>query len=400
MNPFSLAILLALSAIMIFSFGCAQKPAEPSVVEPPAVEPPQNATVSAEPCSSGNIVQKDGCFAALAKSKSDPEICKNVYSVEKLDSCFAYFAGNNLEVCKQITDAPMRQACLTENARRINSSESEAVCSLIDNAEARAACLRQVVPPCRLVLDPDQRALCVAFEKNDYTFCTSDTCFAQYAENRSDSNACNLINNSASRYSCFAVVKNDVGECKNAPLVPVQDYCIEKSAEALDSVNGCDLASAGGDYRNRCYLYFAVKGRQGSICARAEPEFSVGSSGTSRYWCYGQYATQAADVSVCPKILESQSRIGCYYTAAKKNSMPSLCNPLNNAAWMKDCYAGSILYVEGGPVPADCMNVQDQTWKDKCYYKAALATANSTMCGFITPGTSDRDSCDSAFGQQ
>ncbi len=399
MKPFSLAILLALSVIILFSFGCAQKPSEPNVAEPPVAEPPKNnTTASAEPCSTGNIVQKDGCFASLAKSKSDPEICKNVYSVEKLDSCFAYFASNNLGVCKQITDAPMRQACLTENARRINSSESESICNLIDNAEARAACLRQVVPPCRLILDPDQRALCIAFEKNDYTFCTSDTCFARYAENRSDSNACNLINSAAEKYACLAVVKKDAGECKNAALAPVQDYCVEIAAKRLGSVNGCDLASAGSDYRNRCYLYFAVEERRGSTCNRAEPEFSVG-IGTSKYWCYEQYASRAADVSVCPKILESQSRIGCYYTAAKKNRMPSLCNPLGNAAWMKDCYAGSILYVEGGPLPSDCEKVQDSTWKDKCYYKSALATANSTLCGFITPGTSDKDSCDEAFGQ-
>lgn len=398
MKLLSLAILLALSSFMLFSFGCIQKPAEPSVVEPPVVEPPAaNATVT-EPCSAGNIVQKDGCFASLAKSKSDPEICRNIYSVTTMDSCYAGFAYTDLEICKRITDKELRSVCLTTNAKRLNSEESEGICNLIDNAEARAACLKQVVPPCRLVLDPDQRALCVAYEKNDYTFCTSDYCFSQYAENRSDSNACNLINNSANRYSCFAVVKKDVGECKNAPLVPVQDYCVELASERLGNVNGCDLASAGSDYRNRCYLYFAVKERQGSTCNRAEPEFSVG-SGTSKYWCYEQYASQAADVSVCPKILESQSRIGCYYTAAKKNRMPSLCNPLNNAAWMKDCYAGSILYVEGGPVASDCENVQDSTWKDKCYYKSALATVNGTLCGFITPGTSDKDSCDSAFGQ-
>lgn len=398
MRSFSIAILLVLSAVMLFSFGCAQKPSEPNVAEPPAVEPPKGNATVAEPCSTGNIVQKDECFAALAKSGSDPEICKNIYSVEKLDSCYSYFANSSLEVCREVTDSEMRAGCLTANAKRLNSEESESVCNLIDNAGMRAGCLKQVVPPCRLILDPDQRALCIAFEKNDYTFCTSDICFSKYAENRSDPNACNLVNNSAERYSCLAVVKNDVGECKNAALAPVQDYCVELAAKRLGSVNGCDLATAGSDYRNRCYLYFAVKERQGSICTRAEPEFSVG-IGTSKYWCYEQYASQAADVSVCPKILESQSRIGCYYTAAKKNRMPSLCNPLNNAAWMKDCYSGSILYVEGGPVPTDCENVQDQAWKDKCYYKAALAAANSTLCGSITPGTSDKDSCDEAFGQ-
>ncbi|HIH18426.1 TPA: hypothetical protein HA225_00440 [Candidatus Micrarchaeota archaeon] len=397
MRAFPLVILAVLSIALLAAFGCIQKPSEIVVVEPPVVEPPKNNTTVASPCSTGNIVQKDECFSSLAISKSDPELCRNVYSVEKVDSCYSHFAENNLEICKRISNAEQRTGCLTENAKRLNSTESESICNLIDNAESRAECLRQVVPPCRLVLDEMQRSLCIALEKNDYNYCSGDECFSKYAENTSDVNACSLISSPAEKYACIAVVKNDVGECKMAPLSPVQDYCVELSAKRLSNADGCDLATAGSDYRNRCYLDAAVRIGDGSVCARAEPEFSVG-GGTSRNWCYMEYASRKGDVSVCPKVLESQNRIGCYYTAAKKNRMPSLCNSLGNEAWMRDCYSGSILYSEGGPVPSDCESVLDSIWKDKCYYKAALSTANSSLCVFITPWTSDSDSCDSAFG--
>ncbi len=392
------SIALALSLLLVFAFGCTAQRGGSSVQEPPVVAPPsENVTVTAQPCSSGNIVQKDDCFAALARSKSDPEICRNIYSVGTMDSCYSAFAYDNLSICKRITDAELRSVCLTTNAKRINSSESESICGLIDNVDARATCLKQVVPPCQLVLDPDQRALCIALEKNDYNFCTGDSCFAQYAVNRSDANACNLIQSAASKYACIAVVKKDVGECKMAQLAPVQDYCIEMAAEKLGILEGCGLATSGSDYSNRCYLYFAVKGKQSSICASVEPEFSIG-SGTSRYWCYSEYALRTSNTGACAKITESLNRISCYYNAAASNSMPSLCNPLSVDSQRRDCYAKGVQTLRG-PVPSDCQFVDDNVWKDKCFYKAAIATANRTLCGFIAPSSPDRGSCDSSFGQ-
>ena len=89
--------------------------------------------------------------------------------------------------------------------------------------------------------------------------------------------------------------------------------------------------------------------------------------------------------------------ITCYRNAAIKNKMPSLCNPLAIEANRRDCYAGSILYIEGGPVPSDCASVDSIDWKGKCYYRAALSTYNSTLCGFIDDSSLDKKDCTDLF---
>ncbi|VVC00921.1 Uncharacterised protein [uncultured archaeon] len=397
MRALSIAFLFILSIALLVSLGCVQKP-ETTVNEPPAVVPANNitnATVApSSPCSSGNIVQKDDCFAALAASKRDASICTNIYDVGKLDSCYALFANIDLETCKKISDATMRADCLTENAKRMKSQDA---CSLIGAEDKKAACLKSVLPECMQIIEPEKRDLCLALEKNDYTQCKEDWCFMRYALNRSDGNACALITSPTDEYTCKAIVKNDVGECKKASLEAIQDVCIKNASIALGNQDGCDLATEGSTYRNSCYLYFAVKSQDSSICAKAYPEFTL-MIGSSRNWCYQQYANQTADASVCPKVTETINRITCYRDAAIQNRMPSLCNGLWTEAMKGDCYAATILYDQRGPVATDCQNVPSLDWKDKCFYRVAYVTYNQTYCSFVRDGTPDRASCDALFG--
>jgi len=397
MRLLSIVLLAVLSVLLVVSFGCTQRQ-EPSVDEPPVTVPGGNGSgtpvAPEQPCSSGNIVQKDECFANLAKTKGDSSICKNIYDVGKLDSCYSAFANGNLDVCKKINDAEMRSSCLIENAKRLKSEE---VCDLIGNAEKKATCLNSVLPECLRIIEPEKRELCLALEKSEYTQCRSDWCFSQYGIRRSDENACALIKSPAENYACKAIVKNDVGECKMAPVAAVQDLCVQNAAAALDYMGGCDLATSGSTYRNSCYLHFALERRDGNICSKAEPEFTL-MIGTSRNWCYQEYAKKAADASVCAKVTETLSKVSCYRDAAKENRMPSLCNALWTDGLKRDCYAASILYVDGGPVNSDCQLVDSADWKDKCYYKAAYVAYNQSLCGFIREGSADRDSCDALFG--
>ncbi len=388
MKALSIAILAFLSILLVVSYGCVQKP-EPVVNEPPedVVLPVENNTVAPAVCSAGNILQKDDCFLSLAKKKSDPEVCGRIYSVEKLDSCFAIFANADLEICKRITDTDMKAACLAENAKR---SKSEEVCNLIGDVDKKVACLKNVLPECMLVSDPEKRSLCIALEKKDYTYCQGDSCFEAYAENKSDSNACGLISSPALRYACFAVVEKRVAECGRAEVSPVRDLCVKTAAIKLNDVDGCDLATTGSDYRNSCYLHFAVAAKNSTFCRRAEPE-------NGRDACYGDYATRAADTSSCGRIIESLNKINCYYKAATNNSMPSLCNPLQVEGQRDDCYAKGV-QTPAGPVATDCASVENLIWKDKCYYRAAYIAYNQTLCGFVREETSDRRSCDELFG--
>lgn len=382
----NIIIVSCLLAAMLAFSGCTQNNGPVVEQQPPIGEPEQNTTVQATPCGTGNIVQKDDCFFELARNGSDPEICRNIYSIDKLDSCYALFAPSNLEVCRKITNGDMRAGCLLQNAE---SQKSEEICNLIEDEQKRGECLQKVLPPCMAISDSDARALCLAIDKNSSALCNSDACLLAYAENKSDEGACEGIIVQVDRYVCMAVIEDSVAACKKAALSPVQDSCVEKASMLLDTWGGCDLATAQTDYRNRCYMYFAVKDRNPTICTKAAPE-------EARDDCYVNYSIETANVSSCTKVLESLNKVGCYYHAASINRMPSLCNPLSIWSQKTDCYSLSIL-TEKGPVPSDCPLVDSTEWRDKCYYTAARATYDPSLCAFVGPG-SDKDNCDALFG--
>jgi hypothetical protein len=383
-----IAVFALMTAFLLLFSGCVSK-SEPVVApEVPAVpQAPSAPPITVEkPCSAGNILQKDDCYLALASSRSDPEICKNIYSEATLNACYAQFADSRLEICMRITDGGMRAGCLTANAVR---EKSEQTCNLVDNPEKREECLRLVLPPCMLISDYSSRLLCLALEKNDYSVCKSDACFFAFAANRSNADACLLINTSADRYACDAVVKKSPALCKEASLVPVQDSCIEKSAYLLGDSGACDLATSGSDYRNRCYAHFAVERRNPVICENAEPE-------SGRDTCYRNYSVVLADTSACAYVKETLNRQGCYYQAAIRNRMPSLCNPFTGQTLREDCYARAI-FIDEGPLPSDCPKLLSEQWIGKCYYVAAKTGNNRAYCDLITTDY-DKRSCLALFG--
>lgn len=384
-----LAIAISILVFALLFAGCAQPkpPAVNATEQPPVVVPQENESVPSEqPCSGGNIVQKDECFTSLARVNRDSSYCRNIYSIEKVDACYAIFANSSLDICKKITDPGTKWGCLLANAK---SGKSDAICKLIENDAIRADCLRAVVPACMLIMDEGQRSLCLALEKNDYTLCATDSCFAGYAQNRSDAVACGGIKVESYRYACAAIVKNDVTLCKQAAQAPVQDACIENASIALGSPGDCALATPGSSYANGCYLHFALEYRDPSYCRKPYQE-------EQRDQCYSDYANMTANISTCPRIINSLNRIVCYRIAAIGNRMPSLCNNMGTASNVRDCYAGSILYVDAGPVPSDCQYVADAGWRDKCYLRAAIKTNNGAYCTFVGEGP-DRQDCNDLF---
>ena len=386
---YTILAIFAVSLLLIF--GCASQ-APPVIVNetnitPVSPPPVQNNTTAAAPCTYGNIVQNDNCFASLALEKSDPSYCRSIYSIDILDSCLYRFANSSLDICKQLTSSDLRFSCLTANAVR---EKSEDICNMIDNASVAASCLRQVLPPCMLISNESARSLCMALDKGDYSLCKDDACLSAYAQNRSDTVACGAITEQTSRYYCLAIVKGSAATCKDAPLVPVQDACIQRAAEAMGDLAGCSLATAASTYRDSCYLDFSVARNNASICV-----FS--SSETARDACYKNYSISTANVSACAKVIESTNRQDCYFKSAKLNRMPSLCNMLPTKDLLSTCYSGAILYPVQGPLPTDCPLVASTDWRDKCFYYAARITYNGTLCGLMSNSSSDKANCESLF---
>jgi len=383
-------ILAIFAVFMLMLSGCTQTPLGPVVTPEPVVTPtpaPANNTTLASPCSAGNIVQNDNCFASLALEKSDVKYCRSIYSIDKLDACLSNFANSSLEICKQITSAGARFSCLTANAVR---EKSESICNMIDNTDAAASCLRMVLPPCMLISDESARSLCIALDKNDFSLCKDDACLSGFALNKSSETACGAITKQNDRYYCLALVKKSPAACLDAPLTPVQDSCIERVSGTLDDMFGCSLATIDSTYQNNCYMHFAVERGNAAICQQVASE-------TSRDACYKNYSIGTATSDACPKVIESTNKVDCYFKAAKLNRKPSLCNPL----WTKDlqntCYSGAILYPAEGPLPSDCPDVSSTDWRDKCYYQAARSTYNSTLCGLMSDASSDKHNCESLF---
>ena len=383
------AVLLVAAIALLFAFGCVSEPQQPLVEEPsaPVVQPPAQAP-QAEACSTGNVVQRDECFLARAKELKDRGICGNIYSVDKLDQCYAIFASTDLQACKMVRNSGMKNSCLSENAVR---QKSEEICNLIDNAAARADCLKKVVPACQLVLDPTGRQLCMALEKNDYTLCQTDSCFVQYAENKSDESPCGLIKTEIDRYYCLAVVRESAAACLQASQTPLQDACVEKAAKKFNYVSDCDLATKGSSYAYNCYLYFAVKDGKMDICKKPYIE-------EQRDQCYSDWATTSANTSSCINVINTVNRNGCYFTAARTNRLPSLCNPIINDANRNNCFSQAITN-EMGPIPADCDAVSGQEWRDKCYRISAQKTYDQSYCGKISADSYEKVTCDSLFAQ-
>lgn len=363
------AIVAFFSILLVFSLGCIQKE-QPLVQEPPIIPPGNNQTApSDQPCSAGNVVQKDECFFNLAKGPAGIVACKSIYSIGKTDECYSLFASGDLEACKSISDADMRAGCLSQNALRVKDQE---ICNLIDNAASRAECLKQVVPPCTIGLSQEERELCLALEKNDYTLCLSDECLRAFAEEKKVSEACIPIKGEADRFACVAIVRANPSECKQSSLASVQDLCLQKASIALGDLASCSLATPGSTYRNDCYTSFAISQKDDSICKKSTPE-------DSRDLCYASFSLETANTTACAKISSSINRVGCYYFASAKNRMPSLCNPLQNEAQRNDCY-GKGMFIPEGPLAADCMQVSSQEWKDKCLRIAATKAYDRTLC--------------------
>ncbi|MEM4633727.1 MAG: hypothetical protein QW275_01080 [Candidatus Anstonellaceae archaeon] len=396
MKAVSLAAAISFIFLLFLAFGCAQTEAPAQVEdalgnqvvieqEKPPAQPLEQPT-DKNPCQSGNVLQKDECFLALARSKSDPELCKHIYSIDRKDDCYFGFSSSGLQICNRITNAERKSDCITENALM---RKDPGMCQIIANNEARAKCLEKVVSPCMRILEEEKRELCLALEKNDYALCKSERCFEGYAKEKGIVEPCTRITTLAEKFKCLALAEKSTAACKLADQEAVRDKCLEEAAKELDDLKACDFATPGSQYANRCYLYFAVKNNEPDLCRKVLQE-------REKDACYSSFAAQTANSSACSKVIESLNRISCYRNSAIQNRKPSLCNGLENSAWMRDCYAASILYVDAGPVPSDCALVAESSWKDKCYLRAAIKSSNGSYCDYIQ-AVPDKIDCDELF---
>jgi len=375
-------LLLALVFGLFLAFGCLQnaQPAAPegmgAVPEAPIVQ----AQKQVELCANAVGVQaRDDCFMALAIAGENATLCSRMYSAQKVDECMMRMAP---EVpCSRLLLSADRDTCHYGVAKVQNSIEP---CALISSEQARQQCVRELSPPCTLETDPAAKGECLAYEKNDFSYCTDDACRYSFGIDKGSYNSCIAIAEGAQKYACMAVVMNNSGMCDNAKTQPVQDLCTQLVAVQMGDIGICARATQGSDYRNGCYTQFAINGENSTPCSLAYPE-------VARDQCYFDFAKSTGMFESCAQIVNSLNMQGCYIVSAKANNNPLACSGVSMGKQRGDCYGGVIL--SGNKIAIEyCANVDDSDWKDKCYSRMAPMYDDKSLCEKVV-GEDERKAC-------
>lgn len=110
---------------------------------------------------------------------------------------------------------------------------------------------------------------------------------------------CESIADKIERGKCF------VKECENANYF---DACVSSMIpNKIDNAAVCDITTISGSNRNLCFGVFAWEYGDASICDK----YSVGDD------CYRQVARKTKDASVCNKITDSFNKNACINYDAK-----------------------------------------------------------------------------------
>lgn len=373
-------LLLALVFGLFFAFGCVKSaqpaPEETEVPEVPTVQAPKPI----ELCANANGVQaRDDCFMALALEGKNATLCSRMYSAAKVDECMMKMTP---EVpCSRLLLSTDRDSCHYGIAKVQNSIVP---CALISSAQVRQQCVKELSPPCEAETDAAAKGKCLAYEKNDFSYCTDDACRYSFGIDKGSYNSCLGVAEGAQKYACEAVVMNDPGRCDNAKTAPVQDLCTRIVAVQTGNISTCRRATLGSDYRNSCYTQFAINEKNYSLCVLTYPE-------TARDQCYFDFAKNTGIFDSCAQIVNSLNMEGCYIVSAKANNNPLACSGLSMGKQRGDCYGGVIL--SGNKINiAYCANIDDSIWKDKCYSRMAPMYDDKSLCEKVV-GEDEKKAC-------
>ncbi|MBS3068850.1 hypothetical protein J4441_00605 [Candidatus Micrarchaeota archaeon] len=377
------ALLLALVFGLFFAFGCVQNmPAQQD--NGAQAQQPQEKPPVPVPCASAiGVEAKDNCFMGIAKSTMNASMCARIYSAQLVDECLNATMQNI--ACSGFLLSSGRDACYYEAAKAANST---AQCALISSLQMRQQCISELSPPCELETNAAAKGRCLAYLKNDFSYCTNDECRYSFALEKSAYPACLELAEGAQKYACFAIVLEDSGKCDQAPQLPTKDLCTQMVALHTDNIQTCNRATLGSEYRNGCYALFAIKESNYTLCSLASPE-------TARDACYADFAKSTGIFGACANVVNSLNKEACYLFAARENSNPLACEGMLYERSQTDCYANVIF--AGKRIPLEyCEEIRIGTWKDKCFETMAPFYADRAICEKIS-GSDSKASCVASF---
>ena len=320
----------------------------------------------------------DDCLVALAISSGNSSYCLNV-SRTSGDECWRMFSNDEINACLRINEYSLKKSCISYFA---TTSKNLSLCNLLSGADA-ANCIDEISPPC-MDVNGTAREVCLAMRYNNTKYCSNEACLLEFAKASRDSSVCSGIKNEAENGACRSLVDNK-DYCHLFLGSYTKDYCYQLMAQNLHDFSYCRKTTTPL-YEYNCYLSAAIELKKPEYCKNTDIEY---------IWdCYKNYSLALHDMNGCISIdnYASNSKDGCFYEYAKKFEEPNACNYLSTIYMKTNCYADLII---GGTelTVAKCNAVQNPTWKDKCFSRAAYLQKDVSICSKIA-GDDERKNCE------
>lgn len=106
-------------------------------------------------------------------------------------------------------------------------------------------------------------------------------------------------------YIGFAVKNRDYSICSdNIADIEYKAYCLASIANVKNDVTNCNQQNISESERNKCYTFFATEKKEDSACLLIEDE-------TEYDFCLFSVATELNDESLCKKVNNVEKREKC-----------------------------------------------------------------------------------------
>ena len=368
----------AMAIFALFTLGCTA-PEEPI----PSEEGPKIEVIGADVPEEQ---QNDSELMQKALDERDPSYCLKV-SPELKEECILPLSNDSFSNCLMLTTYDLKRGCLFHIAY---AEDDIAVCDLLIG-EDREECIKELSPPCSLIVDDNNRSTCVAMEKQNCTYCLDDDCFFDCAIEHGSTEDCDRILSEPKRAACYGVL-NYSDTCSGF-VESNRDLCYYKLALGTDNPSYCypiDGSYALAPLNYDCFYHFAVKEENYNFCA--------GVGLLERWNCYTNYALYKNDIDACYAI-DPRAELSwnmCFDNYARAYWKPSACNPITKpTSYRTACFAYTVLNATSLEY-SECIAVIDEAWKDKCFSQMAYLSSNRQICNYVED-LGVRDICYSYF---
>jgi len=318
--------------------------------------------------SNNSMLCDDNCQLQNAINSKVAITCENIFNNSKKQDCFAALATESIEACLRLENYSQKKNCVETHAVK---TEDIRLCDNIDSND-RTDCIEKI-DSCYFKKS-DERPLCRALAKNNYTFCEKDeNCIFTFAQTTKNTNACSEIAIKFKQNACISIaLKKD--ECIKLPKLDEIDACRERYAEETNQSDECDFIRSDTIYSVNCHAYFAKRDMNPKICDGVDL--------LMRWDCYKLYAKETADLQGCIQISSYApiTKEHCFIDVGKEYGNPQACEYLNFDPGSRDvCYRATIqdnlkLRHE------KCVNLYSDEWNVRCYTSAAKLEQNISVC--------------------